>query len=166
MHLPRRTYLILLAGATAWCAAILLAPYLASASSWYTEFLYRFFHPICHQLPGRSFHLFGEPLGVCSRCASIYFAFLAGTLAYPFFHRRVVRPVHDMLHPRNVLMVAVLPMVLDAGLEMLGLRESTFLTRTLTGGVFGLVVPFIILPAALEGVQQIVASPHSASMNN
>jgi uncharacterized membrane protein len=32
---------------------------------------------ICHQDPSRSWHLAGEPLPVCIRCASIYFGFLA-----------------------------------------------------------------------------------------
>jgi uncharacterized membrane protein len=59
----------LLAGATVWCASIIAAPVLNLPS------VYHFFSIICHQDPARSWHLLGEPLPVCIRCASIYFAF-------------------------------------------------------------------------------------------
>lgn len=61
----------LLAGATLWCAGIIAAPLLGLPS------VYHFFSIICHQDPARSWRLFGEPLPVCIRCASIYFAFTA-----------------------------------------------------------------------------------------
>src|SRR5215470_15281853 len=60
---------LLIAGSTLWCLAILAAP--VFGPSW----LYAFFSKICHQDPGRSWHLFGHQLPVCIRCASIYFAF-------------------------------------------------------------------------------------------
>lgn len=59
----------LLIGATLWCLAILAAPVL------HLSVVYAFFSRICHQDPSRSWRLFGEPLPVCIRCASIYFAF-------------------------------------------------------------------------------------------
>ena len=61
----------LLAASTLWCLAILAAPMLGL--SW----VYEFFSRICHQDPTRSWYIFGEPLPVCIRCASIYFAFTA-----------------------------------------------------------------------------------------
>jgi uncharacterized membrane protein len=39
--------------------------------------VYSFFAVICHQDASRSWHILGEPLPVCIRCASIYFGFLA-----------------------------------------------------------------------------------------
>jgi uncharacterized membrane protein len=62
---------ILLGGATLWCLSIVAAPALDLSG------VYRFFAAICHQDPARSWYLFGEPLPVCIRCASIYFAFTA-----------------------------------------------------------------------------------------
>src|SRR5205085_3415829 len=53
------------------CWSIVAAP--ALHASW----IYRFFSIICHQDPERSWQLFGLPLPVCVRCASIYFAFTA-----------------------------------------------------------------------------------------
>jgi uncharacterized membrane protein len=61
----------LLAGATLWCLSIIAGP--AFRLSW----VYHFFSIICHQDPTRSWHIFGESLPVCIRCASIYFAFSA-----------------------------------------------------------------------------------------
>ncbi len=157
---PRKTYVLILAGAALWCALIFLAPYLASVSSPAGEFVYRSFHPICHQLPERSFHIFGEKFAVCSRCSSIYFAFLAGTLVLPFIRisgNSFLQHSGDTLFrgitARSVFIVALLPMVLDVGLDMIGLHESNVITRTLTGVAFGFIVPFIVVPAALEGVQ-------------
>ena len=61
----------LLAASTLWCLSILAAPVFN------LPWLYDIFSRICHQDPARSWHLAGEPLSVCIRCASIYFAFTA-----------------------------------------------------------------------------------------
>jgi uncharacterized membrane protein len=66
-----KTYLALLAAATLWCGVIIGGP----VTGW--PAIYSFFALICHQDPSRSWHVFGEPLPVCIRCASIYFGFLA-----------------------------------------------------------------------------------------
>lgn len=60
---------VLLIGSTLWCLVILAAPVLR------LPLVYEFFARICHQDPSRSWHMLGEPLPVCIRCSSIYFAF-------------------------------------------------------------------------------------------
>ena len=65
---------VVVGSAAIWCLAILAAPLLHSPT------LYVFFSIICHQIPSRSWHLAGEPLGVCIRCTAISFGFLAGLL--------------------------------------------------------------------------------------
>lgn len=155
MNLQRTTYLVILVGALAWCSAILLPTLLAgTSSSWINDFIYRFFHPICHQLPERSFHLFGEKLAVCSRCSSIYFAFLIATIVYPI----ITPTLQYSCTPRSLLFAALLPMLLDVGLDFIGIHSSTFFTRTITGSLFGIVVPFVVIPVAIEAVQQIFAT--------
>ncbi|MDL1891403.1 DUF2085 domain-containing protein [Sphingobacteriales bacterium CHB3] len=156
MNLPRTTYLVILAGALAWCTAIVAVPYLAAVASPLSASVYQIFRPICHQLPERSFFLFGEKLGVCSRCASIYFTFLAGTLVFPFLHRRITPLFRNSTHTRSILFAVLLPMLLDVVAEFAGIHDSTFLTRTITGALLGLVLPLVILPVAIEGVQQFV----------
>ncbi len=152
MHLPRATYTVILAGTILWCAAILVAPLLAASSSPLAEYVYRFFQPICHQRPERSFFVLGEQLGVCVRCSSMYFGFLVGVLLYPHTHGLgTVR-----IPARSVLALALLPIVFEVAAEWVGLYASTVLTRTITGGVFGYVVSLVLLPTAIEGAQQLV----------
>jgi hypothetical protein len=67
-----RPILVLITGF--WCIAIVVAPLLNSLP------LYAFFSFICHQLSDRSWHINGEPLGVCIRCTSISFGFLFGLI--------------------------------------------------------------------------------------
>ena len=55
-----------------WCLAIFMAPLFQSAP------IYFFFSRVCHQLPDRSWHLFGEQLGLCIRCTSLSLGFLGG----------------------------------------------------------------------------------------
>lgn len=154
---PRKTYGFILGGATLWCTAIILAPAFAAWQAvppWLSSILYRFFDPVCHQIDARSFHLFGFPLAVCSRCSSIYLAFFAGTLLYPL--------IYDIRHPampsRTLLLVALVPMVFDAAAGFVGLYESSFLTRTLTGALGGVVLPLFIIPVAIEGVSQLFST--------
>jgi uncharacterized membrane protein len=60
-----------------------------------------------------------------------------------------------MIPPRWVLVAAVVPMVLDVLTGMLGLHTVTVMTRIWSGAIFGLAAPFIILPAAIEGIMQL-----------
>lgn len=152
---PVRTYLVFLGGVLLWCFTLALAPVFA-ASGWSgpADFLYAFFHRICHQLEGRSFHIAGEPLAVCVRCSAIYFAFLAGTLAFPF----VRRGRWTGIPARGLLVAGLAPMVLDVGLGLAGIHESGLATRVITGSIAGGVLSFIILPAALGAAQQLAAA--------
>ena len=67
--MKNKTYAVLLAGSTLWCLMIIAAPLFGLST------VYEFFSKICHQDPARSWHIFGEPLPVCIRCASIYCGF-------------------------------------------------------------------------------------------
>ena len=72
MRRPIRLALILCT--VLWCLAIVLAPLFHLAP------VYLFFSKICHQLPTRSWHLYGEQLGLCIRCTSLSLGFLGGLL--------------------------------------------------------------------------------------
>ncbi|MER3523412.1 MAG: hypothetical protein C4326_04925 [Ignavibacteria bacterium] len=151
MNLSTRTYTLILFGAILWCAAIVLAPLVASSGSPSAEYLYRFFQPICHQRGERSFFLFEHKLGVCTRCTSVYCAFLAGVLVYPF-----VRGLRNLcVPPRSVLLLALAPITVEVATEWVGWYSSSPFTRSLTGALLGFVLAFTILPVALEAVQQI-----------
>jgi len=152
----RTTYFVILLGAAAWCAAVLVAPVLVSAGGSLTYFgriIYQFFHPVCHQLSERSLHILGEPLAVCTRCTSVYVAFLAGTLLYPAL-RTVQMPQYP---PRSVLLAAAIPMVIDAIGGIVGIHAVTQVSRLLSGAAFGLVAPFFVIPAAIESLHHLFA---------
>jgi uncharacterized membrane protein len=67
-----------IAATMAWAVLLLLAPFLASrshASSLGTALVvaaYAVGSIVCHQLPERSFHLWGAQMPVCARCTGIY----------------------------------------------------------------------------------------------
>jgi uncharacterized membrane protein len=162
MRFARRTYAALLLGAFLWCTLLFLPPILTAAGDAgraLSTFVFGFFHLLCHQLDDRSFHVHGVPLAVCSRCASVYLAFLAGTIAYP--------ALRDIRHPepagRGLAAIAVLPMLLDLGLGMAGMREVTNASRAITGGWFGFLIPFLVIPGTIEGVA-LLLSPSLAPM--
>ncbi len=158
MIVSRLTYLIIASGAAVWCSCLILAPLFVTSSSAFQSvgaLLYQFFHGICHQIDGHSFHVFSKPLVVCSRCSAIYFAFLAATILYPAIRKigRIDFP------PRFVLVVSVLPMLLDVLAGFLGVHDVTNLTRAVTGAIFGGVLPFFVIPIATEAFTQLLFSP-------
>jgi uncharacterized membrane protein len=162
MRFARITYAVILSGTVAWCVLIVCAP-AASSTAGFAAFggiLYAFFSPLCHQLEARSFHLFGGPLAVCGRCSAIYFGFLSGTIAYPFA-RDLLRPARP---GRMFLLVAVAPMLLDVVLEVAGIHVSSNAMRAVTGAWFGTLLPFLVIPGAVEGVSQLLTKPNSYSI--
>lgn len=102
-------YGLLVAGAVVWLLLVFLAP-LARARGWAAApWLYGFFHPICHQLPERSFTAFGQSLAVCHRCLGLYVGFLLGLLAWP----RLERARRWLLAAPRWIVVFAVPMLLD-----------------------------------------------------
>lgn len=154
MTMSGRTYAVLLSGALLWCGAIVAAPVLAHSSPAFSSIIYHFFQPVCHQIDARCFHIDGAPFAVCFRCSSVYFAFLLSLLLYPLF-----RSLDSEVMPSRLwLLAAVLPMIVDVGLDVATIHLSTTVTRVATGCAFGLVLPWVICPAAMTGVQELVSS--------
>jgi uncharacterized membrane protein len=156
MSTSSKTYLVILAGSIAWCTAIVIPPvFLSLGGVWQVAGLgmYRFFHPICHQLDSRSFHFLGEPFAVCIRCSAIYLGFLAGVLLFPF----VSKIAASVYSSRSVLLWSFAPMVVDVLLDEFGIHSSTTATRLVTGSLFGIIIPMYIIPGAQEAVQEIMS---------
>lgn len=151
-RLARIVYLGLLAGSALWLGLILLAPALMAwrrvAAS---AVIYGAFSAVCHQIPERSFHLRGYPLAVCSRCTAIYAGFLLGLLAYP------LRGAIDggEFPPRRWLILAGIPMLLDFMAGFAGVAENTFLSRSLTGALFGAAAAFYLMPGLFSAVRDL-----------
>lgn len=155
MKYAKFTYSMILLGGIVWCSAIVLAPVFISSSGIPKEagkVLYAFFRPICHQLVARSFFINGMPFGVCSRCSSIYFGFLIGTLIYP-----AVKSIGKSEMPsRWLLILSCVPMIIDAFPWRFGMYEATLATRAISGSIAGFALAFFIVPAAIQGVAELV----------
>ena len=108
--------------------------------------LYQAFSYVCHQQPERSFFIAGQPLAVCARCTGLYAGFVLTTMLYPLFTslRRINPP------ERKWLFIAIAPLAIDFGLGFLGVWENTHWSRFITGGLFGSVVVFYVMPAFAE----------------
>ncbi len=136
-----RAYRLLLSGVTVWCALILFTPLLSAFGFSHSAACYRFFRPICHQDPARSFFILGMQFPVCIRCLSIYGSFLIGFALWPATRRVVNLPT------RLLAMAAITPMILDVFLDSTGIHSSTTVLRLVTGGIFGFVaVSFLAKP--------------------
>ena len=155
-------------------AAVFYVPYAASKGDSGAPSMYAAFAPTCHQLTSRSYCLFapqdgsysfgdcmksgelsyshaneveqggevGYKFPVCSRDVAIYLAMLLGALALPFLMRM---EGEDWPSPW-LLAAACVPIAIDGGTQIIGLRESSNFARAATGFIVGFALPFYIVP--------------------
>jgi uncharacterized membrane protein len=97
-------------------------------------------HLICAQIPSHSFYIMGHQLGMCARNISIYGSMFAGGLIFVLSKKRLPGI------PWWVWLLLILPMAYDGLTQMVGLRESTWELRVLTGTLFGLANMWFALP--------------------
>src|SRR2546423_7634168 len=97
-------------------------------------------HLVCAQIPSHSFYIFGHQLGMCARNFSIYASMFFGSLIFVLSKKRLPGI------PWWLWVLMILPMALDGTTQMVGLRESTWLLRVLTGTLFGLGNLWFALP--------------------
>ncbi len=102
----------------------------------------------CHQLPERSFFLFGRQLALCARCTGIHLGFLGAVLLYPIAAKIGKR----RFPPIWLFPVALLPIGLDGLTQFIGFRESTNILRLLTGSFLGATVAFFVVPLFIGGL--------------
>jgi len=130
----------------------LLAPVLmASGHDTLAGVLYRAFRLVCHQMPERSFFLMGYQVAYCQRDLAIYGGVLVLGLLYGAI-RRLVRPL-----PLRWAAVLALPMAVDGFTQLVGLRESGWELRLLTGVLFALAVVWVVFPRLEQGFAEIRA---------
>jgi len=104
----------------------------------FSEAVYLFFKPLCHQMDSRSFHINGVKLAVCSRCSSIYLGVLFGVFIAPIVINR------KFLNKANLLLVlALIPSLFEFlyerffGVEVL---TAKVLSSLWLGGIAGLIL--------------------------
>ncbi|MBX3014500.1 MAG: DUF2085 domain-containing protein [Caldilineaceae bacterium] len=173
----------------------LVAPVLM-ALGWYTpaRLIYALYSFTCHQLPDHSYFLFGadpvpliptleaggmaphldlvqrrqfignEALGfkvaICQRDLAIYAAvFLAG-LTYAFLRPRL-RQLRLWVY-----LILVLPIAIDGLTQLVGLRESNWELRTLTGALFGAASVWFAYPYVDDAMQEVLTTipPHRSTL--
>jgi len=144
-------------------------------------FLYSF---TCHQLPDHSYFLFGPSrapqadqllaagmpatsnllierqfignseigykVALCQRDVAIYGSvFLAGVLFA--FVRTWLRPL-----PGKWFLVMMIPMALDGGTQLIGLRTSNWLLRLITGAIFGIAAVWWAYPYVQDAMNDVL----------
>ena len=127
--------------------SIVVAP-LAQAHDYpgFAAAIYKTFSFVCHQIPERSFHLFGHQFAVCSRCTGLYSGFALAALVYP-----LARSLKRTDTPRIFwLIFAAAPLAIDFALGYFSIWQNTHLSRFTTGALLGAVSVFYILPGLIE----------------
>lgn len=143
----RLAYMLILALSGLWLAFIAAPPVLFKSQYVISALIiHKSFSAICHQMPERSFHLFGFPLAVCARCTGIYLGAFIGVVCYPF-----IRNLSCFSFPsRRWLILALIPISIDFIGGVSGLLVNTHLSRALTGLMAGSVASFYLIPGLIE----------------
>lgn len=84
----------------------------------------------------------GYKFPVCSRDMGIYGAMLFGGILFLLLKK----PDDVQTPPFIYFILAILPIAIDGGTQLIGLRESSNFLRILTGFIAGMVVPFYAIP--------------------
>lgn len=149
--------------------------------------IYLAYQVTCHQFPHRSFFLggpqavysqaeiaaltgqsslldlyhhpialagIGYQVAVCQRDVAIYGTIFLAGLAFALVRRRV-RPL-----PLKFLLLLSLPMAVDGLLQLVGLYESTWELRLITGFLFGLGAVWFIYPYIDLAMQDVLRGLH------
>ena len=126
---------------------IVVAP-VAAASGYSTvaRGIYGAFAMLCHQFPERSYFIDGHQFAVCARCTGVYGGFTLMLLLYPLIGslKNTVTP------PRSWLILATIPLVIDVGVNFLGVWQNTHTSRLLTGALLGGVAVFYVMPGIIS----------------
>jgi uncharacterized membrane protein len=149
---------VLLAAAVLWAGVIPLAAFAATrpqaspSVSVFALVAYAVGHVICHQLPLRSFHLWGAALPVCARCTGIYVGAAAAAL---WLMVVPARGRHDGAMPstsasRIVLVAVLLPTAATLLYEWTTGTMPSHMIRALAGAPIGIGVIWLIASADLR----------------
>jgi uncharacterized membrane protein len=143
------------AGAVTWSLALPLATLAASAAhpapGVYLAALlvYLAGSIVCHQLPQRSFALWGSQMPVCARCSGIYAGAAATVIVLAVLGRRARAPES----PLRTLAVGVLPSAATLVYEWSTGHAPANWIRCLAGVPIGAVVAWIVCRAGPEAVE-------------
>lgn len=142
----RLTFLITTIALCFWLGGLVLAPYLSSRTSPWSNLAYAVYSPVCHQVEGRSLRCFGQPLAVCARCTGIYLGFFLGLGLYPFLRGwRQLR-----LPSGRVFFIVSAPIVVDTAANFLRLWQTSNALRLASGVIWGTILPFYFVTGVAD----------------
>jgi uncharacterized membrane protein len=130
--------------ALAWLCLLLAS---ASGPTSLSAVMYGVGSFICHQIPERSFHLWGFQLPVCARCLGIYAGFAlmasahAGTSTARRFRPRPLTPASA----RWVFAIGALPTAVTLALEWSGGWRGSNVVRAIAGSVLGAGIALVVM---------------------
>jgi len=127
-----------------------LAPFLlANGVTGPANLLYLAYRFTCHQLPSRSFFVFGQQVAYCHRDTAIYTTLFLAIIVFALLRERI-KPL-----PWQAYVIFVAPMAIDGVTQIMGLRTSTWQLRTLTGVLFGVGSAWLAFPYLEQSFQDI-----------
>jgi len=146
--LLRRAFLI---SSVTWAACLPLTAFAASrpdaASLVYglAVAAYSIGHLICHQLPARSFHLWGAAMPVCARCTGIYLGAAAASVGFGLARWRLSSEARSAKEDaRIVLLAALVPTAVTLVFEWTtGVTPANWI-RALAGIPLGVAVAWAV----------------------
>jgi uncharacterized membrane protein len=131
-------------------APALAAPYLLSQGQGApANVIYFVYHLTCHQMPSRSFFIFGQKMAFCERDLAIYATVLVAGLVFGLV-RRQLKPLNW-----KIFLLLILPMAVDGFSQLFGLRESTWELRLITGALFGGASVWLFYPFLEQGMAEV-----------
>lgn len=104
--------------------------------------IYRLYSLLCHQIPERTLWLAGHPMAFCARDTGLYGGLWLGMVV-------VAAGCRPRLSVGLALALAV-PLVLDGGSQLIGLRESVNWLRLVTGSMAGVSAVLYVLPRMVQ----------------
>jgi uncharacterized membrane protein len=148
------------------------------------QVIYTIYSVLCHQIPTHSYFLFGPELApqapeliaggmaagndllqvrvfigspevgwkvaLCQRDVAIYAAVFFTGLLYGLVRHRL-RPL-----PFKIYVLFLIPIAVDGLTQLVGLRESNWWLRTLTGALFGFASVWLAYPYVEEAMQDVL----------
>jgi len=117
----------------------IITPLLTAVSPKAGILLYSALRPLCHQADGRCYHIGHFKMGLCTRCAGVFFGLsLFGWIAVIF------RPKREMKFPYFVL--TLLPLAVDGFGNLFELWSTGNNLRMITGLIFAFGIVFWTYP--------------------
>ncbi|MBV6478327.1 MAG: hypothetical protein HGGPFJEG_01078 [Ignavibacteria bacterium] len=164
ISISKKVYFAILILSFFWILFIIAAPIFMNIGGILkipAEILYLFFSKTCHQFESRSFFLFDNPAAVCSRCLTIYIGFFFGIVLYPLKNKLN----NTSVPPLYILFIFIIPLAADVFLDWAGIMSNTFFTRSLSGFVTGVILPFYLIPGFVKFFNEVILYLKNRSMN-